>query len=539
MERIASALQTFRRALLLLALAHGYLITGCARHEPPADFVVVNGVEPETLDPHTLTGQPDGRIAAAIFEGLTRCEPTRSATVPGLAEGWDISEDRRVYTFHLRTNAVWSTGEPITADDVVYSWRRVVNPLTASDYAGQLYYIKNGEAINQGKLKDVTQLGVQALDARTVRVELVAPTPFFLDLCALRPLVVVPQKTIEKYGDQWLMARPLPVSGSYLLDQWRIRDKIRLRKNPLYWDAANTRNEIVDILPVEDAISALNLYETRQVDVIWDKNVVPTELMDMLKDRPDCHRPDNLGTYFIRLNVTREPFRDVRVRKALALTVDKDRIVERITRAGERVANTHVPPGTANYTPPKGLGYDPHLARKLLAEAGHPGGAGIPVFEYYFNTGKMHEQIGIELKEMWKRELGINLSLRQTEWKVYLAAQSALEYDAIRGSWIGDYDDANTFLDMFMSNNGNNRTGWKNRRYDELVRTANAQTDRQKRAALLREAEIILIEEELPIIPVFFYKGIQLWRTNEIEGIYTDTNILDEHPFAAIRKKKT
>ena len=536
MERIASALQFSWRALLFAATTL-YLLAGCGTREAPADIVIANGVEPETLDPHTLTGQPDGRIAAAIFEGLTRLDPTNALAVPGLAERWDISSDGIVYTFHLRSNAVWSTGEPITADDFVYSWRRAVDPLTASDYAGQLYYVKNGEAINRGEIKDLSQLGVQAMDARTLRVELVAPTPIFLDICALRPLVAVPRKVIEKHGDAWLMARPLPVSGSYLLDQWRIRDKIRLRKNPLYWDAANTQSDIVDVLPVEDAIAALNLYETHHADIIWDKNLVPTELMDFLKDRADCHRPDNLGTYFIRLNVTRKPFDDVRVRKALALTVDKNRIVQRITRGGERPARSHVPPGTANYSPAEGLGYDPVLARKLLAEAGFPGGRNFPTFEYYFNTGKMHEQIGIELQQMWGKELGLTLSLRQTEWKVYLAAQSALQYDTIRGSWIGDYNDANTFLDMFMTNNGNNRTGWKSPRYDELVRTANRQTERQKRAALLREAETMLIQEELPIIPIFFYKGIQLWRTNEIEGIYF--NILDEHPIAAIRKKKT
>src|SRR5688572_17079167 len=189
MERIANALQIFWRALPLLALFALCWTTGCGRNELAADFVVANGVEPETLDPHTLTGQPDGRIAAAIFEGLTRFEPTNAAAVPGLAERWDISPDGKVYTFYLRSNAVWSTGEPITADDVVYSWRRAVNPLTASDYAGQLYYVKNGEAINRGMIKDVTQLGAEAVDTRTLRVELVAPTAFFIDLCALRPLV--------------------------------------------------------------------------------------------------------------------------------------------------------------------------------------------------------------------------------------------------------------------------------------------------------------------------------------------------------------
>jgi oligopeptide transport system substrate-binding protein len=534
MERTANALQISWRALLFV-VPMLFLLTGCGSREVPADIIIANGVEPETLDPHTLTGQPDGRIAAAIFEGLTRLNATNALPEPGLAERWDISPNGMVYTFYLRTNALWSTGEPITADDVVYSWRRAVDPLTAADYAGQLYYVKNGEAINRGQIKDLTQLGVQSLALRTVQVDLVAPTPVFLDICALRPLVVVPRKTIEKYGDAWLMARPLPVSGSYLLDQWRIRDKIRLRKNPLYWDAANTRNTIVDMLPVEDAIVALNLYETGQADIIWDKNLVPTELMDVLRDRPDCHQPDNLGTYFIRFNVTRKPFDDVRVRKALALTVDKDRIVKRIVRGGERVADSYVPVGTANYERSKGLGYDPELARRLLAEAGFPGGKGFPPFRYHFNTGKMHEQLGIEMQEMWKKELGITMTLRQTEWKVWLSAQTALDYDTIRGSWVGDYNDANTFLDMFMSNNGNNRTGWKNPRYDDLVRTANHQTDRQKRAALLREAETMLIQDELPIIPIFFYKGIQLWRTNEIEGIYF--NILDEHPPAAIRKK--
>ncbi len=511
-------------------------LVGCGSAEEPADFVVANGVEPQTLDPHTLTGQPDGRIAAALFEGLTRLNPTNALPEPALAERWEISPDGIVYTFHLRSNAVWSTGEPITADDVVYSWRRVVNPATACDYAGQLYYVKNGEEINTAKIKDVTRLGVEALNPRTVRVELVAPTPFFLDLCAFRTLLIVPQQTVEKYKDHWLMARPLPVSGSHLLVSWRIRDKIRLRKNPRYWDAANTHNEIVDILPVEDAISALNLYETGQADIIWDKNLVPTELMDILKDRPDCHTPDNLGTYFIRINVTRKPFDDVRVRKALALTIDKHRIVTRIVRGGERVADSYVPVHTANYERAKTLDYDPDLARKLLKEAGFPEGKGFPNFVFHFNTGKMHEQLGVELQEMWKNELGLNLSLRQTEWKVWLAAQTALDYDVIRGSWIGDYNDANTFLDMFMSNNGNNRTGWKNPKYDQLIRTANSHPDRQKRAEILRQAETMLVQDEIPILPIFFYKGIQFWRTNKIEGIYD--NILDEHPLASIRKKK-
>ena len=532
MKLWTSALQLCRRALVFLPI----ILAGCAPTEPEADIVIANGAEPESLDPAILTGQPDGRPAAAMFEGLTRLNPVDSTPQPGLAERWDISDDGLTNVFYLRTNAFWSTGDPITADDFVYSWRRVVDPATASDYSGLLFYVENGEEIATGKIKDLTKLGVRALGPRTLEVKLVSPTAFFLDICAFRTLGVVPQKTIEKYGDRWIMAKPLPVSGSYLLESWRIRDKIRLRKNPLYWDAANIQNEIVDFLPIDNAMAALNLYETRQVDIVWDKNLVPNELMDVLTNRADCHRFDNLGTYFVRFNLTRKPFDDVRVRRALSLVIDKKRIIERILRGRERAAYSMTPPGTANYDPPQGLGYDPPLARKLLEEAGYKDGMGFRQFDYFFNSGKMHEQIAIELQEMWKKELGITMYLRQTEWKVYLAQQSALEYDTTRSSWIGDYNDANTFLDMFMSNNGNNRTGWKNERYDQLIREANSLTDKQKRAAKLREAETLLVRDEVPILPIFFYQSIHFWRSNEIRGIHF--NILDEHPVHAIGKNK-
>ncbi|HTD86994.1 MAG TPA: peptide ABC transporter substrate-binding protein [Candidatus Binatia bacterium] len=512
-------------------------LAGCARQEQRADVVIANGAEPESLDPAVLTGQPDGRPAAAMFEGLTRLNPVDSTSEPGLAERWEISEDGRTYVFHLRTNAMWSTGEPITADDFVFSWRRVVDPATACDYSGLLFYVVNGEEIATAKIKDLTKLGVRALGTRTLEVKLVSPTAFFLDLCAFRTMAVVPRKTIEKYGDRWIMAKPLPVSGSHLLESWRIRDKIRLRRNPLYWDAANAQNEIVDILPIDTAMAALNLYETRQVDIVWDKSLVPNELMDVLTNRADCHRFDNLGTYFVRFNVRRKPFDDVRVRKALSLVINKRRIIDRILRGQERIARSMTPPGTANYDPPEGLGYDPALARKFLAEAGYPDGKGFRPFEYFFNSLKMHEQIGVELQEMWKKELGITMTLRQTEWKVYLAMQSALEYDTTRSSWIGDYNDPNTFLDMFMSNNGNNRTGWRNERYDRLMKEANSLLNKEQRAAKLREAETLLVRDEVPILPIFFYQSIHFWRREEIRGIHY--NILDEHPLHAIGKNKS
>jgi oligopeptide transport system substrate-binding protein len=266
---------------------------------------------------------------------------------------------------------------------------------------------------------------------------------------------------------------------------------------------------------------------------------VPTELVDALLQRPDFHTFDYLGTYFIRFNVTKKPFDDPRVRKALALAIDRERIVKKITRAGEQAAFHLVPDGTANYRPPDGLGYNPELARKLLAEAGYPGGRGFPHFEYMFNaaaggSAKIHENIAIELQQMWHDELGIQMDLRQLEWKVYLSAQSHLDFELSRSSWIGDYDDPQTFLGMFTSDDGNNRTGWKNPDYDALIKAANNEPDLAKRAKIFQQAETLLIRDEAPIVPLFFYVGINYFDTNKIQGIYQ--NILDEHPLQAIRK---
>jgi oligopeptide transport system substrate-binding protein len=514
-------------------------IAGCVRHEPRADIVIINYIEPESLDPAIITGVAEMRIVSSLFEGLTRTDPKTSDPVPGLAERWEISPDGRTYTFHLRTNLLWSTGEPITSEDVVYSWIRALDPATASDYAGQLFYLVNGEDFNSSKIKDPSKVGVHALDQYTVRVELNDPTAFFLDLCAFATLAIVPHQTIEKYGDRWLMARPLPSSGPYELIAWRINDKIRVKKNPRYWDAVNTKTEVVDFLPIGSSTTALNLYETGAADIVWDKDLVPVELLDVLLKRPDFHVYPMLGTYFIRFNVKKKPFDDVRVRQALALAIDKERITKKIMRAGEKPADNFTPPGIARYQAPPGLGHDPDKARKLLAEAGFPGGKGFPRFEYMFDASaggasKIHAKVAVELQQMWRDELGVEMELRQMEWKVYLANQSRTAFETCRGSWIGDYNDADTFLNMFMSKNGNNRTGWSNDKYDNLIRAADKENDLAKREKLFQEAETILIREENPIIPLFFYVGFNYYNTNVIKGIYA--NALDTHPLNAIWK---
>ena len=335
------------------------------------------------------------------------------------------------------------------------------------------------------------------------------------------------------------MARPLPSSGPYELAYWRLNDKVRLIKNPRYWDDANTQSKIIDLLPVASSSTALNLYESGQADIVWDKTLVPVELLDVLLKRPDFHTFDFLGTYFIRMNVTHKPFNDPRVRMALVLAVDKNRIVKKLLKAGEKTASHFVPDGVANYASPAGLGYDPERAKQLLAEAGYPGGKGFPRFDYVFDSAAgggagIHQNIAVELQQMWHDTLGIDMELRQMEWKVYLSTQTRLDYDLSRSSWIGDYNDPQTFLSLFTSNDGNNRTGWKNPEYDAFIQAAGNEPDVKKRAQDFQEAESLLVNQQVPIIPLYFYVGVNFFDTNRIHGIYQ--NILDNHPLNCIKK---
>ena len=518
---------------LLLMAACGWLC-GCLRHDSPADITIVNGGEPESLDPAIITGQADMRIVRGLFEGLMRQDPVTARAVPAMAQSYEISPDGLVYTFHLRTNLVWSTGEPILAEDVVYSWIRAMSPDLASEYAGQFYYLKNGEEFNEGKIKDPNLVGVHAVDPYTVRVELNHPTAFFIELCSFPTLAVVPRRTIEKYGDTWIRARPLPSCGPFVLVSWRLNDKVRMRKNPLYWDATNTLSNIIDLLPVNSPSTALNLYEQRRADIVWDKNLVPSELLDVLRHRSDFHTFDYLATRFLRFNVERKPLDDVRVRRALAMCIDRDRIVTKITRGGEHTTTSFVPPGTANYESMPGLDYNPAEAKKLMAEAGYPGGKGFPRFSCLVYSIKESVDIGVEMQQMWHDTLGIDVELRPLEWKVYLSTTAHIDYDMVLSSWIGDYDDAQTFMGMFVTGDGNNQTHWSNKNYDALIAAAGETPDIAAREKFFQKAETLLVHDEAPIVPVYNYKGLNYFRTNEVAGIWQ--NLLDDHPLQTIHR---
>jgi oligopeptide transport system substrate-binding protein len=520
--------------LILFAVAIGF--TGC-QPDPTArkELVLLNGAEPESLDPAIITGQSEGRILTALFEGLTSRDP-HGVILPGVAESWAISPDGREYRFRLRKEARWSNGDPVVADDFIQSWKRTLEPQTAAEYAYQLFYLKNAEDYNSGKLKDFTQVGVHSPDPHTLIVQLSNPTPFFLDLCAFATLMPIHPPSVAKHGDEWIKPGHLISNGPYELVEWRLNHRLRVKANPHYWDRSSVGVETVDFIPTTQANTAYNLYYSGAADVIWDKGLVPPMLLSQLKTRPDFHSSPFLGNYFYRFNVTRKPFNDARVRKAFALVVDKDLLVTKITRAGERPADSLVPPGIPGYESPAGLSRDPQTARTLLAEAGYPEGKGFPVVSLLFNRSELNEAIATEIQAMLKKELSVQIELRQQETKVYYTSMSQLDYDFCRASWVGDYNDPNTFLDMFVTGGGNNRTGWSNAAYDALIRKAAGELDPAHRMKIFQEAEKILCTEELPILPLYYYVGIQLYDEGRIAGIAA--NVLDDHPVKHIHKLK-
>ncbi len=504
------------------------LLLGCGKARERADLIFINSAEVETLDPALITDQVSMRLGESLFEGLCRLNDQGKAE-PGMAERWDVSEDKKRYTFHLRPAINWSNGDPVTAQDFVHSWERVLNPATAADYAPQLFPLLNAKAYNDGEIKDFASVGVKALDDRTLECTLENPIPYWIDLCAFLTLAPVHLPTIEKHGGAWIKPANIVGNGPYLLEEWRIDEHMSLRKNPAYWDAANVRMKTVDVLPISEANTAMNYFLTGQADLMMDKGMVPVSLVPILKKQEYFHTGPFLGTWFVRANVTKAPFNDPRVRLAFSLAINRNRIIKKITQLGEQPAASFTPPGAGeNYQPPPGPEFNPQRARALLAEAGFPEGKSFPRVEYLYLPLPIERNIAVELQSMWLETLGVTVSLTKQEQKIWLSSMRELSYDLCRSSWVGDYNDPNTFLECFTINNGNNRTGWKSPRYDELIAAAAGEADVIKRHGLFQEAEKILVSDEAPIFPVYHYVGVQFRRDN-LGGV--QANLIDDHPF--------
>ncbi len=495
-----------------LACVLPLLISGCMRDADEGDiFLVGNGAEPEGLDPHIVTGVPEHHILVSLFEGLVRLDPEDLSPIPGVAERWDVSGDGLVYTFHLRPDVKWSNGDPLDAHDFVYSWRRMLTPTLAAEYAYMLYPMRNARAYNEGSIDDFSQVGVRAIDDHTLEVTLGQPTPYFFTLQGHYSWFPVHRQTIEKFGliddrtSKWTRAGNLVGNGPYVLSRWVPNSVIEVRPNPHYWDRAGLRNDGVNYYPVSDEQTEERMFRAGELHVT--EFVPPSKVPEYLANNPELIRTDPwIGSYFYRVNVTRPPLGDKRVRKALAMAIDRRAITDRIMRGGETPAHFLTPPNVDGYTAEAHIPYDLDQARKLLAEAGYPGGKGFPTIDILYNTMERHQMIAEAIQQMWKRELGINVTLTNQEWKVYLSSTSneRLDFDLARAGWIGDVVDAINFLECFIEGNGNNRTGWGNPDYDDTLARAVQENERTKRHALYQQAEAILIDE-LPIIPIYHY----------------------------------
>jgi len=511
-------------ALPAVLLVTALVVAGCGKSQTsgekkaPAQHIRYNvGAEPETLDPALSTGLPEGTILMALMEGLTRYDANQNIT-PALAESWDISPDGLVYTFKLR-DAKWSNGDPITAHDFVFSWLRVLDPKTGSEYAYQLYYIKGAEEYNSGKGKR-EDVAIKALDDKTLQVTLKAPAPQFLGLTAFQTLYPVNPKAAQ--NPDWAKSPETYVCcGPFKMVKWEHHQKIECVKNPDYWDAKNVKLEKLDFYLIDSADTGYNMYKTGQIDFQDD---VPTQEIPALKASGELKIFPDASLYFYRFNTTRKPLNDVRVRRALSLAIDREAIVKNITQAEQKPAYAFVPYGfkDADGKDFRANGgdffkYDVAEAKRLLAEAGYPDGKGFPKLKILFNTSENHQKIAQAIQQMWKQNLGIEVALESQEWQVYLESEDQLNYDIVRAGWSPDYLDPMTFIDMFVTNGGNNDTGWSNKKYDALVNKAKSTGDQKVRMQAMHEAEKILMEE-MPIAPIYFYTNPNLIRDN-IKGV--------------------
>jgi oligopeptide transport system substrate-binding protein len=668
-------LAVFAAALVVVGL------TFSAASEVAADYTFINGTEPKSLDPGLITGQPEGRLADALFEGLTRRATASLRPEPGVAASWAISEDKRVWTFTLRKDAEWSDGRPVTAHDFAWSWRRFQEPALGAEYAYLLHMVRGAEAYNlyagnaaaivgprekgeslrdgaarlrrehpqglaaadwqaflsAGKAQEhlkgcpdpVVQDALAAVDGQvapetldrivvafekegdrrrkandhakqhfgldegafakddhTLVVELVAPTPYFLELTCFYPLYPVPRQVVRprntgdvmKDEDQdWFLPAKLVGNGPFRLSYWRVNGKMRLTKSPTYWNRANVRLDVVDVYPVDNVTTALNLYLTGEAD--WLPGYYPLDIVNDLKTRPDYYAHAGLSTYFYRFNCSKKPFDDPRVRRAVCMAVDRRQIVEYITQRGEIPATRMVPPGLAGYdSPESAITYDLEKARALLAEAGYPGGAGFPEVSILHNTHEGHKKVAEYIADVLKRELKIPIKSHNQEWQAYQDNMRLLKYDVARAGWIADYPDPNTFLDMWVTNGGNNQTGWSHPVYDRLVTVAadvdtfvnegpeplvtkmkepekaraliaavkaagspaeRAEAGVRLRAHVFREAEAILFQDGFPVMPLYYYVNTGLVRP-WVKQFYRELvlpdgskaqNLQDLHPF--------
>lgn len=510
--------KTFRMTLAAISLSS--VITPAIAANPPAGAQlaeqqqIVRHIkdEPASLDPLKAVGLPEIQVIRDLFEGLTN-QDAQGKIVPGVAQSWS-SSDNKTWVFTLRNNARWSNGDPVTAQDFVYSWQRLVDPKNSSPFAwfAGLSGIENAAAITKGEMTP-DKLGVVAQGKTQLKVTLDRPVPWFPALVANVALFPVPQKTIAQEGDSWTAPGKLVGNGAYQLSERVVNEKIVLIRNPDYWDDAHSVLTKVTFVPINEESSATKRYRANDVDITES---FPKNMYAMLKKTlpGEVYTPDQLGTYYYAFNTQKGPTADVRVRKALSWSIDRKVIAEKVLGTGEKPAWHFTPDVTAGFKPlPTFMQqHDQNTlnaqAKALLTSAGY--GPGKPLkLKLLYNTSESHQKIAIAVASMWKKNLGVDVTLENQEWKTYIDSRNSGNFDVIRASWVGDYNEPSTFLNLLTSGNSSNISRFSNADYDAVIAKASKETNDQARNSDYNRAEQILAEQT-PIAPIYQYTNGRL-----------------------------
>ncbi len=467
-----------------------------------------NSTEPESLDPYLVRGAAEWTIIGALFEGLVVADPETLEPAPGVAESWEVSEDGLIYRFQLRGGARWSDGSALGAEDFLYSARRILSPRLGSyQVEDTLAFVKNASGYQAGTVTDFSKVGIRSPEPGVVEMELTQPAPFFL--AALMQFYPVQRAAIEAHGridergTAWAREGNLVGNGPFVLSEWTPNKHVIVRKNPQYWDAAQVELDGVTFLPIENATTEESAFRSGQLHLT---SGVPPQKIALYEEKfPEWIQTlEDFGIYFYSVNVHRAPLDDVRVRRALSLTIDREALVQHVLRGGKRAAASFSPPGMPGYDPPRGLEFDVVEGRRLLAEAGYPGGKGLRPVEILVDGRAPHRLIAEVVQEMWRKNLGIAVEILSQETRVLIATKNAGRFDLARGSWnAATFQDPQFFLGAWTTGNHFNEADWSDATFDSWIAKAQAEGDAEKRAAFFVEAERVFLDE-LPAIPIFY-----------------------------------
>ena len=523
----------YKRFLILFFSMIIFVVLSCGGKTNSLDdkTIVINaGPQPKTIDPGLNTALDACYYVIHAFEGLTT-KSKEGKIVGGVAENWEILDDGSRYIFHLRTNAKWSDGKAVVADDFVYAWRRVVDPAVGSQYSFQHEPVKNAKAITAGEMP-VDSLGIKAIDDYTLEITLEAPTAYFLDLVAFTTFYPVRKDIIEKYGDSWsLNVESYIGNGPFVTTEINQDESIIMVKNTNYWAFNDVVPEKLKFVLMQNETASVAGIKEGSIDF---SRTLPTQDIPTLKEEGLLQIKPMLASYFYCLNTTNEVLKDIRVRKALALAIDRNYIVEQVTKGGETPADAFVPYGIndadgsfrengGGYFDISQEGYKKNVeeAKKLMAEAGYPNGEGFPVFEFKADPG-FHISIFEAVQQMWKENLNVDMSIIQEEWSVFQKNRQTRNYTVCRADWIGDYLDPMTFAQLFTSTSAGNRVGYSNINYDSLIKDAQSTIDNNRRMNNMHIAEDMLIGDDMALIPLYYYTAPSM-KSPKLKDVVVDT----------------